>query len=150
MNDGVRILIERIETNPEDFEYDGRFSDIADTINEFCQGSNRTWFWFLSEEDKEALKRAWANKAGREFSEHVMKTLFEEPKEEEDLRKIKAKISISQAAQQAQIAHAKALQARALANSYHPAQNSVLGSGANGISGLGAQGASNYNSFPPF
>lgn len=146
MNDGVRILIERMETNPEDFEYGGRFSDIAETINEFCQDSNRTWFWFLSEEDKAALKRAWADKAGREFSEHVMKTLFEEPKEKEDPYKyVKAQIKKSQVTQQAQIA-----QAKALANSYHPAQNSVLGSGANGISGLGAQGVSNYNSFPPF
>ncbi len=88
MNHGVEILIARMKSNPEDFEYNGKFSTYGSALAELAGGSERvrrvedpvTPFYFLTEEDRAALVEAWNERMCEGFTRGVMKTLMEEPK----------------------------------------------------------------------
>jgi hypothetical protein len=84
MNDGVKLLLERMKTNPEEFapEYDGGVTKWGIVI-----GHYRT---YLTAEDNKALEDAWKETVGiamqEKFTQAVMKELLA-PEEDVSLGK---------------------------------------------------------------
>jgi hypothetical protein len=90
MNKGVEILIERMKTNPEDFDHDGKFADTARRIREEISGSygdKQPWFTrhLLTEAEWEKLRDAFIEMSRDKFTESVMKNLL---KDKEEPRKV--------------------------------------------------------------
>jgi hypothetical protein len=69
MNDGVRILLERMETHPEEFDAMGRDSKWENLVYKFSE--------WLDEEDKEAFKNAIKKMRQQKFTELVMEELVD-------------------------------------------------------------------------
>jgi len=90
MNEGVKVLIERMKTNPEDFELaqdknykhglkEGRFYWVAEQIRDYLRiGNNHLHLTLLMKEDLNALVEAFKEKHQQEFTDKVMKDLFKE------------------------------------------------------------------------
>ncbi len=95
-NHGVDILIQRLKSNPEDFDYGGKFHHFAETLSEIAGGSERLRrttdpirpLYFLSEEDRTALVEAWKEYMREQFATDIMRTLMEEEKLEEKVAKV--------------------------------------------------------------
>ncbi len=95
-NHGVDILIQRLKSNPEDFDYGGKFHHFAETLSEIAGGSERLRrttdpirpLYFLSEEDRTALVEAWKEYMRGQFATDIMRTLMEEEKLEEKVAKV--------------------------------------------------------------
>jgi hypothetical protein len=95
MNEGVKVLIERLKTNPEDFEVvldekykhgmkEGRFYWVSEQVRDYLSlGNNHLHLTLLKREDLDALVEAFKEKHQQEFTDKVMKHLFAE---EEDLK----------------------------------------------------------------
>lgn len=95
MNEGVKVLIERLKTNPEDFELvqdknykhglkEGRFYWVSEQIRDYLTiGNNHLHLTLLMKEDLDALVDAFKEKHQQEFTDKVMRDLF---REEEDLK----------------------------------------------------------------
>jgi len=81
MNKGVEILIARMKSNPEDFDYEGRFSTYGVTLSEMAIGlvQGSKVLYFLPDEDHTALIAAWNEHMRQKFTNNVMKTLVEDP-----------------------------------------------------------------------
>ena len=73
MNKGIEILIKRMESNPDEFKRNGRWHIIINQINTD----------FLTQEDVETFKTAYAQVREQHFTESVIQTLFEAENEEE-------------------------------------------------------------------
>ena len=73
MNKGIEILIKRMESNPDEFKRNGRWHIIINQINTD----------FLTQEDVETFKTAYAQVREQHFTESVIQTLFEVENEEE-------------------------------------------------------------------
>ena len=69
MNDGVRILLERMETHPEEFDAMGRDSKWENLVYKFSE--------WLDEEDKEVFKNAIKKMRQQKFTELVMEELVD-------------------------------------------------------------------------
>jgi hypothetical protein len=90
MNEGVKVLIERLKTNPEDFEVvldekykhgmkEGRFYWVSEQIRDYLRiGNNHLHLTLLMKEDLNALVEAFKEKHQQEFTDKVMKDLFKE------------------------------------------------------------------------
>lgn len=76
MNDGVKILIERMKTNPEEFDAMGRDSKWENLVYRFHE--------WLDEEDKEAFKNAIKKMRQQKFTELVMEELIYPQQKTED------------------------------------------------------------------
>jgi hypothetical protein len=72
MNDGVRILLERMETHPEEFDAMGRDSKWENLVYKFNE--------WLDEEDKEAFKNAIKKMRQQKFTELVLEELVDPKK----------------------------------------------------------------------
>lgn len=94
MNEGVKVLIERMKTNPEDFEYvqdkknpyggmkEGRFYWVTGQIQSYLMGRNdHLYLTLLKQEDIDALVNAFKEKHEQEFTDKVMRDLFKEEEE---------------------------------------------------------------------
>lgn len=93
MNEGVKVLIERLKTNPEDFEYthdknqkygmkQGRFYWVSEQIQSYLTGKNDHYYLtLLKQEDIDALVNAFKEKYEQEFTDKVMRDLFKEEEE---------------------------------------------------------------------
>jgi len=85
MNEGVKILIERMKTNPEDFasatsSYGGRFSWInAELQNRIERGGGHP-LDMLPQEDVDALLGAYREIRQQDFTDKVIKSLFADEK----------------------------------------------------------------------
>jgi hypothetical protein len=75
MNEGVKILIERIKTHPEEFTEGSKWSHLIQSHK-----------MFLSEEDAKALEDSLNGLMQQRFTERVMKELLA-PQEDDDLGK---------------------------------------------------------------
>jgi len=93
MNEGVKILIDRMESNPEDFEdrdfepntgriTRGKFKGVADMLKKRLSGERPAWdaMNVLSTEEIEALTAAYLKMERRKFTNGVMAKLLEEDK----------------------------------------------------------------------
>jgi hypothetical protein len=75
MNEGVKILLERIKTNPEEFTEGSKWSHLIQSHK-----------MFLNEEDSKALEDALNGLMQQRFTERVMKELLA-PEEDDSLGK---------------------------------------------------------------
>ena len=78
MNDGVKILLERMKTNPEEF-----YSDI----NEKWAHIINTYKPYLNDEDTKALEEELAKLMQQRFTEEIMEELIN-PTEESNVKKL--------------------------------------------------------------
>ena len=93
MNEGVKVLIERMKTNPEDFEYthdknhqygmkQGRFYWVTEQIQSYLTNQNsHHYLTLLKQEDIDALVNAFKERHEQEFTDKVMRDLFKEEEE---------------------------------------------------------------------
>lgn len=70
MNDGVELLLKRMETHPQEFEGNGRWERLVATFEEY-----------FTEHEKDRLKAAMYEMRRREFTKRVLEKLVEEPVE---------------------------------------------------------------------
>ena len=92
MLEGVRILIDRMESHPEEFVYDTttqhlhtpKFYHITDQINRILQGNTEyNLFSHLTAEEKTALLVAFRKMMRQAFTAQVIATTFSRGEEEE-------------------------------------------------------------------
>jgi len=95
MNEGVKILIERMESNPEDFaerDFDengkmsrGKFRSVAELLKKRLSGERPAWdaMNVLTTEEIEALTAAYVEMERKKFTNGVMAKLLEEPEQRE-------------------------------------------------------------------
>ena len=92
MNEGVKVLIERMKTNPEDFQMHpipqgvkrGRFYWVTEEMQKYLNiQSGHYYMTLLKKDDLDALVDAFKDMHQQEFTDKVMRDLF---KEEEDLK----------------------------------------------------------------
>lgn len=98
ISDGVKILCERMESNPEEFldqPYDpntfdrklGKFYYDGKNIEAMAKGESETVFWYLSPAEKQALVAAYVRMIRTEHTRAVIERLLEEPEPEIDVAK---------------------------------------------------------------
>jgi len=147
---GVKILLERMQSNPEDFEmiaYDmgmgrdvrGRFYDFAQSIEEIILGKNnkdrpyRDWHYFTDEE-RQALLGGFKEMKRAKFDKSVMERVFDERYIERQREEIRREYQPQQASNnimaQQQAQNMAAQQARGLVGSQ-------MGSQGLGMAGMG-------------
>ena len=90
MNEGVKVLIERMKTNPEDFQMHpipqgvkrGRFYWVTEEMQKYLNiQAGHYYMTLLKKDDLDALVDAFKDMHQQEFTDKVMKDLF---REEED------------------------------------------------------------------
>jgi hypothetical protein len=84
LNDGITMVIERMKTNPEEFEYGGKMYEYANMAAELMDKSAHQRLWFLSVADKKALVTAYTDMHKQRFTTGVVQTIFD-PKPEYDI-----------------------------------------------------------------
>lgn len=85
MNEGVRILIDRMKTHPEEFNYGvhERWYDIIEEIGKRAKGE-ANWVPFLYDEEVEAVQNQRRQLERDEFTATVMRRLTDTYREEEE------------------------------------------------------------------
>jgi len=90
MNEGVKILIERMKTNPEDFGIEptkagikeGKFYWVTIQIRDYLMnGREHMHLALLKKDDKDALVDAFRDLHQQEFTDKVMNSLFKDEEE---------------------------------------------------------------------
>lgn len=96
MNEGVKLLIDRMESNPEDFaerDFDdngkmsrGKFRSIADLLRKRLSGESAAWdaMNVLTTEEIEALTAAYLQMERKRFTNSIMAKLLAEKLEDEE------------------------------------------------------------------
>ena len=76
----VTVLIARMETHPEDFEYGNKFGDLAEAMWGLVGADDgiKAPLWFLSDADKQALRGAWAKLHYGRWEKDIMEKVFDE------------------------------------------------------------------------
>lgn len=98
ISDGVKILCERMESNPEEFldqPYDpntfdrklGKFYYDGKNIEAMAKGESETVFWYLSPAEKQALVTAYVRMIRTEHTRTVIERLLDKPEPEIDVAK---------------------------------------------------------------
>jgi hypothetical protein len=85
MNQGVQILLDRMDTNPEEFEYDiarggGKWSDIVQAVH-VRKDKNEKTLPFLSDAEVNALYDKLEDVRRENFTSDVLRRLADTPKE---------------------------------------------------------------------
>ena len=87
MNEGVKVLIERMKTNPEDFQMHpipqgvkrGRFYWITEEMQKYLNiQAGHYYMTLLKKDDLDALVDAFKDMHQQEFTDKVMRDLFKE------------------------------------------------------------------------
>jgi hypothetical protein len=75
--DGVKMLIERMQTNPEDFDYGGRLHEHTNMIGELFESpKGHQRLWFLSDKEKKALMGAYMDMHRTRFTAGVVQSIL--------------------------------------------------------------------------
>ena len=75
--DGVTMLIERMQTNPDDFDYGGRLYEHTNMIGEFFESpKGHQRLWFLSDKEKKALMGAYMDMHRTKFTAGVVQSIL--------------------------------------------------------------------------
>jgi hypothetical protein len=83
--DGVKMLIERMQNNPEDFEYGGKLHGYRNTMEEVLRyPPSEQPMWFLSEAEKKALVKAYTDMHKQVFTANVVQAILS-PEPEYDI-----------------------------------------------------------------
>ena len=96
LNAGIKMVIDRMQTNPDEFEYGGKMYEYANMAAELMDKSAHQRLWFLSAADKKALVTAYTDMHKQRFTTGVVQTIFD-PKPEYDInmdRPVRAKRTI--------------------------------------------------------
>jgi len=111
--DGVKILLARMETNPEDFDHghvdwvknplgtttqQPKFSLVYDMLMHVVRGEDvKRWddWQVLRKEEKSALLEGFKDMLRKRFSENIMKALMEEPETVEKATRPRKKITMN-------------------------------------------------------
>lgn len=84
--DGVKMLIERMQTNPEDFEYGGNLHGYRNTMEEVLHNPPAHQpVWFLNETEKKALIKAYTDMHKQVFTTGVVQAILNPPKPDYDI-----------------------------------------------------------------
>jgi hypothetical protein len=106
LSNAVTVLIARMETHPEDFQFTGlsrpKFADLAEYLTMLASGATknqkdyephiRQAYWFLTDADKKALLDAFKKMYYNDFEKGVMKRVFDEEyyeRQEEQQRQLR-------------------------------------------------------------
>jgi len=87
MNTGVQIILDRMDTNPEEFEYDiamggGKWSDIVQAVH-VRKTSNEKTLPFLTDPEVNALYDRLEDVRRENFTADVLRRLAETPVQED-------------------------------------------------------------------
>lgn len=75
--DGVKMLIERMQNNPEDFEYGGKLHGYRNTMEEVLRyPPSEQPMWFLNETEKKALIKAYTDMHKQVFTSGVVQAIL--------------------------------------------------------------------------
>lgn len=76
----VATLVARMETNPEDFEYEGKFYHIQDGLYALAglRDDKAFAYWFLNDADRQALVAGWKQWHFKNFEKATYETLFDD------------------------------------------------------------------------
>ena len=89
-SEGARMLIERMQSHPDDFKYNGRFSRIADQI----RGNTPVGYADMSDRDRSALTAAYEKHIMEPaLTEYVVDEIFNGDKRREEEKKAYAQTS---------------------------------------------------------
>ena len=77
--DGVKMLIERMQSHPEEFEYGGRMYEYNNKVAELYEKAVKPRLWHLSDAEKKALVKAYTDMHNRLFTTGVVQTILNEP-----------------------------------------------------------------------
>ena len=84
---GVQILLKRVESHPEEFTKESSpWKRLVDSVLSYKKGGDyddRRYVRALTEQEIEALHKAFLPLARQEFDSYVMREVLAEPKEEE-------------------------------------------------------------------
>ena len=80
LSNAATVLIARMETHPEDFEYGNKFGDFAEAMWGLVGADDgiKAPLWFLSDADKQALRGAWAKLHYGRWEKDIMEKVFDE------------------------------------------------------------------------
>jgi len=84
---GVKILLERVKSNPEEVtqEY-GKWHQLRDAVFAYKEdGQRRAWLRGLREEEIDLLYKAFCTGARQVFDDYVLKTVLGAEEQEEDV-----------------------------------------------------------------
>lgn len=75
--EGVQMLLDRMQNNPEDFEYEGKLYGYRNTMEEVLSAppANQP-LWFLNETEKKALSDGYREMHKRMFTAKVVQDVF--------------------------------------------------------------------------
>lgn len=79
MNEGVKILLARMRSNPEEFKTqmkEGVWSDIIGGVREYAVTGEARNLWFLEESEKQALVDALHEVHRDNFTHEIMDRMF--------------------------------------------------------------------------
>jgi hypothetical protein len=104
ISDGVKILCDRMESNPEEFldpPYDpntfdrklGRFYYDGKNIESLAKGEPENVYWYLSDAEKQALIVSYVRMIRAEHTRTVVERLLEKPEPEADVAKAVRKVN---------------------------------------------------------
>lgn len=76
----VDVLIERMQSNPEDFDVRGRFYAIAEALTDMALGAKLVseHLWMLTDQEKICLLNAYRALCRKNFQETIYNKLFED------------------------------------------------------------------------
>jgi hypothetical protein len=153
LSNAVTVLIARMESHPEDFEYEGKFYHLQDGLYGLAgllEGKANS-YWFLSDADRQALVEAWKKYHRTRMEKQTMEAIFDDGAEERERAAERIKIK-QQMYQAQQTAMAQNQRLSASTGTYqtttikpgqiHPLHNAaqnntgLLGSAANAFSGI--------------
>lgn len=156
---GVKILLERMKSNPEDFErhdydiardkfIDGRFYDFAKALTKVIScADDKDILWqqwrYLTEEERQALIAGFKEMKRTKFDKETMERVFDEHYIERQRREHQSHVTL-----QTQAAQIRAQTAQA----FHAAQaqgqaNLAIANGGTGFSGGGLMNSMGLGGF---
>ena len=75
--DGVKMLLDRMKNNPEDFEYGGKLHGYRNTMEEVLNAPPAHQpLWFLNETEKKALVKAYTDMHKQVFTANVVQAIL--------------------------------------------------------------------------
>lgn len=85
IEEGVKMLIERMQTNPEDFDYGGRLYEYTNMIGELFESpKGHQRLWYMTDAEKKELISAYTDMHRTKFTAGVVQSIFS-PEPEYDI-----------------------------------------------------------------
>ena len=78
--DGVKMLLDRMKNNPEDFEYEGKLYGYRNTMEEVLNAPPAHQpLWFLNDTEKKALSDGYRDMHKQIFTAKVVQDIVRQP-----------------------------------------------------------------------